>query len=168
VKEWKNNYKMKEVNMKFKILCISLIIVVVSLPSICLSEQPDSKVWESFSNNYYYNKTNIAKSSDIISVWTYTIESDDNKRKMVNIWKNIDLEKSAKYQHYDHTIFLDEFDCKKKLKRRKEYIWYDDKRNVLDHHKVDNSEWTRVIPNSMFETLYDKLCVTPKKSSRKK
>jgi len=164
---------MKKISSVVSLSFLVLLLLVASLPSVCFSEQPDSKVWEGFGKDslggvYYYNKTNITKSSNIISVWTYTIESNDSKRKMVERWKNIDLEKSVKYQHYDHTIFGDEFDCKKKLTRRKEYIWYDDKGNVLDKYKNENSNWKNIIPESPLEILYDKVCVTPKKLLKNK
>jgi hypothetical protein len=63
---------------------------------------------------------------------------------------------------------MDEFDCKKKLTRRNEYIWYDDKGNVLDKLKKENGDWKNIISKSQFDILYNKLCITPKKPSKKK
>lgn len=164
----------KGIDMKKISSVISLsVLVVFSLSSICFSGRPDGKEWvyygkDNYGRIYYYNKTNITKSSDIISVRTYTIESDGSKRIMVERWKNIDTEKSVKYQHYDHTIFMDNFDCKKKLTSRNEYIWYDDKGNIIDKLKKENSDWKNIISKSHFDILYNKLCVTPMKPSRKK
>jgi hypothetical protein len=150
-----------------------LFLIIFLFPSICFSEKPDNKIWElygkdSFGRVYYYNKINLIKSSNIISAWSYTIESNDSKKAMVERWKNIDREKSVKYQHYNHTILGDEFDCEKKLKRRKEYIWYDDKENVIDQYINKNSNWTSIVPESIYESLYKKICVTPKQPLNKK
>ena len=48
-----------------------------------ISKITDKKVWEYLGNNIYYNKTNITKSSNIMSVWTYRIIPDDEKKEMV-------------------------------------------------------------------------------------
>jgi hypothetical protein len=163
---------MKKIRQVVSISFLVLFLLVFSFPSVCFSEQPDPKVWESlginsFGSIFYYNKTNITKSSNIISVLSYTIESEENKRNMVKRWKNFDLAKSVKYQHYDHTIFLDEFDCQNKLNRRKEYIWYDDKGNVLDQHTNENSNWKSIMPDTIMFKLYKKVCAAPKKTSNK-
>jgi hypothetical protein len=164
---------MKKISSVISLSFVVLFLLVFLFPSICFSEQPNSKEWEYYGKDnygriYYYNKTNITKSSDIISIQNYTIDSEDSKRIMVERWKNIDTEKSLKYQHYDHTIFMDEFDCKKKLTRRNEYIWYDDKGNVLDKYKKENSEWKNIVPDSVSEELYKRVCVTPKEPLKKK
>jgi len=92
--------------MKFKILWISLIIIVFLFPSICFSGQPDSNTWEYFDNNWYYNKTSISKSADIISVWVYRNVTNDKRKERIEIVKKYDLEKSKKYQNFDHYLVL--------------------------------------------------------------
>ena len=163
---------MKKISSVISLSFVVLFLLVVLFPYICFSEKPDNKVWElygkdGFGRVYYFNKINLIKSSDIISVWSYMIESNDSKRAMVERWKNIDIEKSVKYQHYDHTVLGDELDCQKKLKRRNEYIWYDDKGNVLDRHINKNSKWTSIEPDGLDESLHKKICVTAKQPLKK-
>jgi len=97
--------------MNFKYLWIYLIVVIFLFPSNCFSEL-DSKVWELYGLNSYYNKTNITKSSNIISVWMYTIITDDKRDRYIEGLKKIDLKESIKYQNYDHEIRLTDINCK--------------------------------------------------------
>ena len=103
--------------MMFKTFRILLIVMVFSFPSLCFSAQPDSKVWESFDSDWYYNKTNMDKSSYIISVWVYKYVTNENRKEKIEIIKKSDLDKSIKYQKFDHYLSLWEIDTKNKQKR---------------------------------------------------
>ncbi|MGA9109001.1 MAG: surface-adhesin E family protein [Smithella sp.] len=153
--------------MKFKILRISLIVIVFLFPSLCFSQRPDPDKWEHYGVNSYYNKTNITKSSDIVSVWTYTIVTDDIREKTIKIKKEEDLEKSVKYQNFDHIVMWSEIDCAFKVWRKDEIEFYDDKENVLDQQKNIYSEWGNIVPDSLMERLYNKVCVIQTDSSAK-
>jgi hypothetical protein len=153
--------------MKFKILRISLIVILFLFPSLCFSHRPDHDKWEQYGENSYYNKTNITKSSDIVSVWTYTIVTDDIREKTIKIKKEEDLEKSVKYQNFDHIVMWSEIDCAFKVWRKDEIAFYDDKENVLDQQKNIYSEWGNIIPDSLMERLYNKVCVIQTDSSAK-
>ena len=148
--------------MTFKTFRIFLIVIVFSFPSLCFSAQPDSKVWESFDNDWYYNKTNIDKSSYIISVWIYKSVTNDIRKQKIEIIKKSDLDKSVKYQKFDHYLSLWEIDTKNKQKRLKESKDYDDKGNVLDSNAYKDREWTDIKPNSVFDKLYIKLGLAQK------
>ena len=148
--------------MTLKTFRIFLIVIVFSLPSLCFSAQPDGKVWESFDNDWYYNKTNIDKSSDIISVWVYKYVTNENRKEKIEIIKKSDLDKSIKYQKFDHYLSLWEIDTVNKQKRLKELKDYDDKGNVLDSNVYKDREWKEIKPNSVFDKLYIKLGLTQK------
>jgi hypothetical protein len=148
--------------MTFKTFRIFLIVIVFSFPSLCFSAQPDSKVWESFDNDWYYNKTNMDKSSYIISVWVYKNVTNDNRKEKIEIIKKSDLDKSIKYQKFDHYLSLWEIDTKNKQKRLKELKDYDDKGNVLDSNAYKDREWKDIKLNSVFDKLYIKLGFTQK------
>jgi len=145
--------------MKFKILGISIIVIVLSFPFLCFSQRPDPAKWEQYGENSYFNKTNITKSSDVVSVWTYTIVTDDIREKTIQIKKEEDLEKSVKYQNFDHIVMWSEIDCAYKIWKQDEIEFYDDKENVLDQQKNINSEWGNIVPDSLMERLYNKVCV---------
>jgi hypothetical protein len=125
-------------------------------------------VWEYFSDNWYYNKTNLRKSSNIVSVWIYQIVTDDERKEKIDLVKEYYLEKSIKYQHLDHLVSLDEIDCKNKLVRQEELISYDDNGKVLDSFKYKNNEWISIPPDTILNTLYKKICVIQKKPLKKK
>jgi len=155
----------RKIIMKFKILLISIIVMVFSFPFLCFSGQPDPAKWEQYGENSYYNKTNITKSSDMVSVWTYTTVTDDIREKTIKIKKEEDLEKSVKYQNFDHIVMWSDIDCAYKVWRQDEIVFYDDKENVLDQQKNINSEWGNIIPDSLMERLYNKVCVIQTDSS---
>ena len=57
---------MKKINSVISLSFLVLLLLVFSLPSICFSEQPDSKEWNLFGKDsgggvYYYNKINMTK-----------------------------------------------------------------------------------------------------------
>jgi hypothetical protein len=132
--------------------------VEAPVPSINL---PDEKVWKFFSYLWYYNKKSLTKSSNIISVWTYKIVTDDERKDMIDIIKKSDLEKSIKYEHLDDYISLEKIDCKNRMKKTEASVDYDDEGHVLDQYTNKNSEWKNIPPESVMETLYNKVCVMP-------
>lgn len=158
---------MKKFSSVISLSFIVLFLIVFSFPSICFSGQLDTKVWESFGNDWYYNKKTITKSSNIISVWTYKIVTNDERKEKIEIVRKEDLKKSIKYLHYDHYLGLWEIDCVKKLYRGKEFKDYDYKGNVLSSMK-HLFDWNNIKPNSVMDKLYNKVCVIPKKPSKKK
>ena len=81
---------MKIISSIISLSFLVLFLLVFSLPSICFSE-PDSKVWEYFQPRFYYNKTKMIKSSNIISVWVYKIVTDDERNNKVESMKKNNL-----------------------------------------------------------------------------
>lgn len=157
--------------MKRNLLLSSLIVFFTMsfmlFPSICFSE-PDSKVWEHLSDNFYYNKTNLSKLSNSISVWTYRIITDDERKYLTEYFRESDLQKSMKYQNLDHQVMLLEIDCKKKLSKINKLVNYDDKENVLYEETYQDGEWTSIEPESKLEETSNKICVTPQEPQEPK
>ncbi len=154
--------------MKFKILRISLLIIVFSFPSLCFSEKPNPKIWKSLEYNSYYNIKIITTSSNTKLVWVYKIVTDDTRKKRIEEVKKYDLERSIKYKQYQHEAVLWEIDCKKRLWRLKDIIDFDNNEKVLDRYRHDNSEWESIMPNSRGGLLHQKICVIEKKPLNKK
>ena len=140
--------------------------MLILLSSICFSEKLDAKTWESFGVGYYYNKKTLTKSSNVVSVWTYKIVTENEKKDKIEIIKKEDSKKSIKYLQYDHYLGLWEIDCKKKMYRGKEFKDYDNQGKVLSSikHRFD---WKNIKPNSVMDKLYVRVCVIPKKPSKK-
>jgi hypothetical protein len=154
--------------MKFKILWISLLIIVFSLPSICFSEKLNPKIWMPLEYNSYYNMKIITTPSNTLLVWNYKNITDDARKKRIEEVKKYDLERSIKYQQYHHEAVLWEIDCKKRLWRVKDIIDFDKNEKVLDRYRYNNSEWDSIIPNSNGELLYQKICIIQKKPLKRK
>jgi hypothetical protein len=154
--------------MNFKVLRIFLLtLIIFPLPSLCLSEQPDSQKWVFFADNCYYNK-NFTKSSNILSVWTYITVTDDFRKETIQDIKKDDFNKSIRYKNYDYIVSLNEFDCTKKRFRMKEFMDCDYDGNILEHITTDNNNWENITPGSSFDKLYEKVCVTRKNPLKKK
>lgn len=157
---------------RYLLLSFILVFFTVSFmssPSICFSE-PDSKVWEHFADNMYYNKTDVSKSSNLnfITVWTYNIVTDDYRKQMVEISKKHDPELSEKYKNFDHFVSIWGFDCEKRLFRIKDRVDYDNRWKIINRYTYQNEERVKIIPNSPVEKLYNKICITPGKPTKKK
>ncbi|MBN1363276.1 MAG: hypothetical protein JW976_00575 [Syntrophaceae bacterium] len=158
--------------MKFKILWISLIIVFFILLSICFSEEPNPNVWEYYAKRndggiFYYNKTNIVRTSHIVSVWTYVTPSNDYRKSQFDLYKKCDSEKAKKFKKLDHIRGWIDIDCNKKLYSTKALIDYDDKENVFNLVSANDNKWLNITPKTPILLLYEKVCVPPLKKTLK-
>jgi len=73
--------------------------------------------WEHISDNFYYDKTNITKLSNIVSVWTYSFLTEDKRKKREEESKKRDADKSLKYLLYNHESVLYEINCNNRMKK---------------------------------------------------
>lgn len=142
------------------LLIVFITVFIVSLPSFCLSKQPDPNVWELLSDNFYYNKTNLITSEDIVSVWTYRTIADEERKYLIEHFKESDVKKSTRYQNLDHQTMLLDMDCRKKLSKIEKLTNYDGKGNVLYEETYQNSEWTTIVSESKLGSIYRRICVT--------
>jgi hypothetical protein len=159
--------------MKLKLFSISLILFVLTFPSVCFSQKPDPKVWEYYGKDstggvYYCSRVNVNKSSDIIPFRIYYSVSDKEREERVEKIKKYDLKKSVEYQTYDHDISVVEIDCRNKLTWMAEYAEYDRQGNALKYDINDDREWKKIPPDSVIEAFYKKQCAAGKKPSGEK
>jgi hypothetical protein len=121
--------------------------------------------WGCISDNFYYDKTNVTKLYNIVSVWTYSFLTDDERNKKEEESKKRDSDKSLKCLLYNHESVLYEINCNNRMKKMKKITysnWNSNwKENVLDEYTKENSEWESITPESVFNKLYNKVCVTP-------
>lgn len=133
---------------------------------------PDSKVWaylgKTKSGETYYKRKVTTQSSHLISVTTYKIVSDDYRTKTIEEVKKYDVDKSVKYQNYEHEVRVDEIDCKNMWFRVKEIARYDDRGNALDSYSYENEKWKTIPILTGLDQLREKFCVSQKKASKKK
>jgi hypothetical protein len=162
--------------MKLKIFCISILAVILALPSLCFSQTPDPKVWEylvtdSKGHVWYYNKTNINRSSDSITVWTYTTVTDQDRKDAIDMAKEYeDYKMEMLHKQYSHDNTLYGIDCRNKRLKVIETIEFDDKGNVIDDYKYGNIiSWIDInLKDIIFEKLFNTFCKTQEKTVEKK
>lgn len=141
---------------------------VAPAPSAPSVHVPDSESWGSLNDHFYYNKTNLIKSSHTVTVRTYRMITADERNFLTDYFRESDPKKSIKYQALDHQMMWLKINCKKRLSKIQKIINYDDKENVLYEETFKNSEWKTIIPNSNLEATYNKICVTPTSAKKYK
>ena len=99
---------------------------------------------------------------------THSFVTDDERKELEKVAKKRDSDESLKYLLYNYESVLWELDCKNRMKKMKEIIYYDDKGNILDDYTKENSQWENISPDSVINKLYNKVCITPKKPLKKK
>ena len=124
--------------------------------------------WERISDNFYYDKTNVTKSSNIISVWTYSFVTDNERKEIEKVSKKRDSDESLKCLSYNYESALWKLDCKNRMKKIEKIIYHNDKGNILDEYTKENSQWESISLKSVFNKLYNKVCVNLEKPSKKK
>lgn len=144
-----------------KLFVLIMLLVVFSVPFLCFAGQPDSKIWEPFAKDRYYNKKNITKTQNIITVWTYgTVADDIRKKRLANIKAP---EKSKKYQRFDHFTILNKVDCQKKVTKIEKVLEYDNRGQVLETIVNKDDAWGMIEAGGEHEKLLNKVCNTTNK-----
>ena len=154
--------------MKRKIFWFLVTMIITYSPAICFSEQPNPKIRNPLEFNSYYNIKIITTASDTKLVWTYKAATNAARDKRIEEVKRYDSERSIQYQQYSHEVILWEIDCKNKQWKLKDIIDFNKDEKVLDRYSFNNGAWEGIIPNSMMDLLYHKVCVTPKIPLKKK
>ncbi|MDD4356909.1 MAG: hypothetical protein PHN98_06620 [Smithellaceae bacterium] len=139
---------------------------------------PDSKEWEHLgktrTGECYYKVTGTDDTTGIITISTYKIVNDDHRKSTIEKLQKSHPGLSEKYENFNHSIRVDEIDCKNKRYRMKEVVDYDNKGQVLCVNPHNSQEWYRIPILTGLDKLRMKLCAPeikkaePKKPSKKK
>ena len=130
------------------------------------SQLPDFRVWKYYTTDIvgyicFFNKTNISKTSNILSIWSYDILTDSAKKDLIEyIEKNKINMNKTNFSELDHTVKWVEIDCINKKIKRKEIINYDPNNNILNHQKIENDDWSDISPYTSSEDIYKRFCVS--------
>jgi hypothetical protein len=119
--------------------------------------------------NMYYDKSSIKKvNQNIISVWDKTIYNANGKVKYFSFLKSIS-KAPANPDILNYQLVLVKIDCVNKKYRISSSSIYNKQNNVVSAlPKNLYGEWRGIIPNSVSETLKNKLCIAGKASKIKK
>ena len=123
---------------------------------------PDNKEWEHLgktrTGDCYFKVNGTDNATGIVTVSTYKIVNDDHRKSMIEKLKKIHPAQSEKYETLDHSIRVDEIDCKNKRYRMKEVVDYDDKGQILCVNPSNNHEWHHVPILTGLDKMRLKLC----------
>lgn len=140
--------------------------VIEKLPDVVRSV-PDDKVWVRYGKTKmgenYYNKANIARSSNVATVTIYRVVTDQCRKQMIEDVKKYNPQKSVKYHYYEHDVRVDEIDCRNQKWRVKELAHFDDKGKVLDRYTYENEAWQTIKFVTDHHTLQKSICVAEDK-----
>jgi len=133
-----------------------------------------SSNWMKFSkddqgNIFSYKKGNIVKDDGvyIVQVWekkVYAIKGGDALVQRITK----DGISTEGYDNLSEEMSLIGIDCKKQMGRVLSINKYDTDGKELLSTQFDNPEWKYIVPDSRWDALRKKVCVTQKKTSKKK
>ncbi len=133
---------------------------------------PDSKEWEPLgktrTGDCYYKVTNMDNASNIATVSTYKIVTDDHRKSTIEKLNKLHPDLSKNYENFDHNIRVDEIDCKNKRYRMKEIVDYDNQGQVLRVNPHDSQEWQSIPILTGLDKLRQKLCAAEIKAPEPK
>ncbi len=114
---------------------------------------------------WYIDIDNLDRlSGDIISVWLKTVpartDADfvEGEENTESILKKI---QARSFGDYEYTLGLWEMDCSKTVFRILYFAAYGKQDEVVASSLTTDAEWSSIVPGSVSETMYDRLCVHP-------
>lgn len=152
-------------NVNFIRFAFILVVCLLELlfSSMCFVEAADHGNWsfygKSQDGNIYYFKIYKTNLSGVISVWHYRTVTENERKEKISSLKTYDSKKISEYKKYSYCISRIEIDCKQKLNRIQENIFYDKTGKMIDHNTFE-SEWKSIASLSVDEKLYQTVCST--------
>jgi hypothetical protein len=104
---------------------------------------------------HYYDKQTIKRSSANVRVWEKAIYSEQGRRNAEAF-----LTEMGKYkgQTPGHVLTLDEFNCRETKGRSLSMIIYDIQGKRVASSPEGGSEWSNIVPDSVYERLSNVVC----------
>jgi len=104
---------------------------------------------------HYYDKQTVKRSSPNVRVWEKTVYSEQGKRNAVQF-----LTETGEYkgQALGHVLTLGEFNCREAKGRTLSMIIYDVKGKKVAGSPDGASEWSQIVPDSVYDRLSKQVC----------
>ena len=100
---------------------------------------------------FYYDKKDITRSSPkLVTVWIKQVYTKKGVIDMMNL-------SGSRYENLSYSINSLEFNCGVKRVHFLSMVYYSKNGDVLDLENPTD-KWESIIPNSMFDALYKKVC----------
>jgi hypothetical protein len=118
---------------------------------------------DSLGSAHFYDSESIVVSGNIVKVWKKLIYSERGKQYYIK-WR-IQKKLNVKgYKNLDYTLDLFKIDCFKKKFQILETIDYASDGSILESVNFPEflSEWSSILPDSVGEGLFKKVCETEK------
>ena len=155
---------MKSLSGKGGVIIISILLFVIGCHMTAMKTKfPESVKWKHYNENedahYYYDTEHIRWVSEyIVSVWT---SMEYTEKGITNIKETARKEHSDKFKNkYSKIAFgigLSEINCKEQMYRRLRAIAFASDGNIIEDDE-SKSKWRFILPGSVFESLYEKVC----------
>lgn len=155
---------MKSLSGTGGVIIISILLFVIGCHATAMkTEFPKSVKWTHYNENedahYFYDTENIRwVSKHIVRVWT---SMEYTEKGITNINETARKEHSDKFKNkYSKIAFgigLSEINCKEKMYRRLRAIAFANDGNIIEDDE-SKSKWRFILPGSVFESLYEKVC----------
>ena len=130
---------------------------------------PDSKEWEPLgktrTGECFYKVTGTDNATGIITASTYKIVNDHCRKSTIEKWQKDHPDLAKEYESLDHSIRVDEIDCKNKRYRMKEVTDYDNKGEVLHFSPNQSQEWHHIPILTGLDKMRQKLCAPEVKAA---
>lgn len=126
-------------------------------------ERGDNWVYyaDSKDGSYYYDKTRIKKmTNNHVMIWSRDEADNPNHIKMVAEERGY---YGNKYDNYSYSLTLYEIDCQHAKLATANNIDYDKSGYVIDSTKANDLKFETIIPDSIGDSLYKKICKANKK-----
>ena len=140
---------MKSPSVKFGVMLIFIGLAIFSYGEVWGVD------WKLFKKTedakFYYDKKDVTHlTQKIVKVWIRQVYTKKGQSDMINLV-------GPRYENLSYSINSLEFDCGAKLLRFLSMTYYSKKGDVLDLENPPD-KWESIPPNSMFDTLYKKVC----------
>lgn len=158
---WKNDYKMKGIDMKKCGSVITLLFLVLLLLVSCEKNSSDwvPYKYDNEGNVSSYKKGNIQKDDDnyIVQVSVKVVYSDKGREKFIQTITENGVS-TKEYDKLSYRIYLKEIDCKNQKMKILSINNYDTNGKVFGSRNYPESEWEQIVPDSHKDALRKNVC----------
>ena len=137
---------------------IAVVVLAVILFAVSLSNALGAE-WVYFATTakgtHYYDKQTVKRANTTVRVWEKTVYSEDGKR---NAEKFLTEAGEYKGQKLGHVTTLSEFNCRDAKGRSLSMIIYDVNGKKVAGSPDGASEWSSIVPDSIYDRLSKQVC----------
>lgn len=104
---------------------------------------------------HYYDRQTMKRSKTNVRVWEKTIYSEEGKRRAEQFLTDIG---EFGGEVLDHVVTLTELNCQEEKGRGLSMVIYDIKGNRVAGSPKGDSEWSAIVPDSLYDRLFKQVC----------